>query len=1009
MKKNKNLRKVRVFLLICFAVVFYSFASVDKPSNSKWVVVDTGQDRCYNNVQQVSCPGPGTAFYGQDAQYNGTQPSYTDNGDGTVTDNNTGLMWQKTPGSKRTWSSAVANASSFNLAGYTDWRLPTIKELYSLIDFNGVTGISASSSTPYIDTVYFDFSYGDTSAGERHIDAQYCSSTEYVSTTMDGNATIFGVNFADGRIKGYPKYNKLYYVRYVRGSTGYGTNNFIDNHDGTITDLSTGLMWMKYDSGYFKAGDNRDGKLNWQQALDWAESLEYAGYSDWRLPNAKELQGIVDYTRSPDITDSPAIDPILDTTPVIDGNGQVNYSFFWTGTTHLDGNPPGTNAVYIAFGEAQGYLRTSTGNYILVDVHGAGAQRSDPKSGDPDDYPYGRGPQGDVICIYNFVRCVRDLQIVPGDNTFALTVQSSHEGVSVTVSPADTNGSGNGTTSFTRSYTKGTEVTLTAPAVYNGKPFSKWSVDGTDSTGKTVQVTMDSDHTATAYYASQEIPEIMLNKERLNYGVIRGGESTPSQTLIINNKGEGTLNWTAETDEAWLKLSSGSGTGDGTVTISVEGSGLAVGTYTGTVTVSDTNASNSPQTVNVHLYVYNFGSGPFGSFDSPVDGSTVQGSITVSGWVLDDIAVDQVMIYRLKSGTPVYIGEAILVEGARPDVELAYPDYPFNHTAGWGYMLLTNTLPNGDRGTFTLIAEVSDLEGHTVSLGSKTITCDNANALKPFGAIDTPTQGGTASGSSFLNQGWVLTPPPNSIPTDGSTIDVYVDGVKLGHPVYNVYRGDIAAIFPGYANSNGAGGYFYLDTTAYRNGVHTIAWTAVDDAGNTQGIGSRYFTIRNSLENSGQRIMDSNRELPWRPGDSLRAPVDYPAFIEMKKGYNPGIAPQIVYPDGKGIINIEIQELDRIEIHMAGDRRNVEVKAEERASETADVVGFLEVGERLQSLPPGSALDRQKGIFYWQPGPGFVGKYDFVFIIKDVSGTGKRIAISVVIGGLKSRGAAAHK
>jgi hypothetical protein len=46
--------------------------------------------------------------------------------------------------------------------------------------------------------------------------------------------------------------------------------------------------------------------------------------------------------------------------------------------------------------------------YYLIDVHGAGAQRSDPKAGDPAQYPYGRGPQGDDIRIYNYVRCVRD-------------------------------------------------------------------------------------------------------------------------------------------------------------------------------------------------------------------------------------------------------------------------------------------------------------------------------------------------------------------------------------------------------------------------------------------------------------------------------------------------------------------------------------------------------------------------------------------------------------------------
>jgi hypothetical protein len=241
---------------------------------------------------------------------------------------------------------------------------------------------------------------------------------------------------------------------------------------------------------------------------------------------------------------------------------------------------------------------------------------------------------------------------------------------------------------------------------------------------------------------------------------------------------------------------------------------------------------------------------PFGSFDTPVHGSTVRSSIPVTGWALDDVAVEGVKIYREpvsgEGGDWVYIGDGVFVEGARPDVANAFPGYPDNSRAGWGYMLLTNFLPNGGNGTFTLYAVVSDVVGNEVTLGAKTIICDNVNAVKPFGAIDTPGQGGTASGRSYINWGWVLTPQPNQIPTDGSTINVYVDGVYLGHPTYNIYRKDIAALFPGYANSNGAVGYFYLDTTAYENGVHTIQWTVTDSAGNTDGIGSRYFIIRNS-------------------------------------------------------------------------------------------------------------------------------------------------------------------
>jgi uncharacterized protein (TIGR01370 family) len=237
---------------------------------------------------------------------------------------------------------------------------------------------------------------------------------------------------------------------------------------------------------------------------------------------------------------------------------------------------------------------------------------------------------------------------------------------------------------------------------------------------------------------------------------------------------------------------------------------------------------------------------PFGSFDSPIDGSTVRSSIAITGWALDDKGIENVKLYRESSGSLIFIGEATLVEGARPDVASAYPGYPNNTKAGWGYMLLTNFLPNGGNGTFVLHAVAQDTSGQTVTIGSKTIICDNANAFKPFGAIDTPAQGGTVSGNAYINWGWVLTPQPNSIATDGSTIEVWIDGKKLGKPIYNLFRSDIATLFPGYANSNGAVGYFILDTTKMTNGVHTIQWTATDSGNNSDGIGSRYFTVQNN-------------------------------------------------------------------------------------------------------------------------------------------------------------------
>jgi hypothetical protein len=390
---------------------------LELPSGT-YPIVDTGQTQCYNATTAIAAPVPDAAFYGQDAQYQGHQPDYSVSADRlTVTDNVTGLIWTRSPdwdGNGTIDSADKVTFSEFldypqtlnaqNFGGYSDWRTPTIKELYSLIDFRGtdpyLESTDSSGLTPFIDTDAFAFGYGDTAAGERIIDAQFWSNTEYVSTTMGGMATTFGVNFADGRIKGYGRYSGPQgdmdqYATFVRGSTSYGTNSFVHNGDGTVTDIATGLMWQQADSGH---------GMNWEDALAYAENLELAGYTDWRLPNAKELQSLVDYSRSPDTTGSPAIDPLFSCTGITNLAGQADFPFYWTGTTHISANGSGMRAAYVAFGRGMGQM-----NDVIMDVHGAGCQRSDPKDGDTADYPLaGQGPQGDVQRVFNYVRVVRD-------------------------------------------------------------------------------------------------------------------------------------------------------------------------------------------------------------------------------------------------------------------------------------------------------------------------------------------------------------------------------------------------------------------------------------------------------------------------------------------------------------------------------------------------------------------------------------------------------------------------
>jgi hypothetical protein len=110
---------------------------------------------------------------------------------------------------------------------------------------------------------------------------------------------------------------------------------------------------MKADSGELKAGPRGDGTLDWSEALDWAARANYAGRADWRLPNAKELQSIVDYGRSPQATGSASIDPVFRATAIRDEGGNANWAHYWTSTSHLDGSRALPRLCSI-FGEALG-------------------------------------------------------------------------------------------------------------------------------------------------------------------------------------------------------------------------------------------------------------------------------------------------------------------------------------------------------------------------------------------------------------------------------------------------------------------------------------------------------------------------------------------------------------------------------------------------------------------------------------------------------------------------------
>ena len=362
-------------------------------SVGSYPIVGTSQNKSWDSAGNIITPVLGDAFYGQDAQYVHTAPAYTKSSDGlTVKDEVTGLTWQKSYDSGTyNWSgtqSVISSLNKENYGGYNDWRLPTIKELYSLWD--------VSVGWPYIDTDYFDITYTD----EQELShAIFWSSDKYtgvlgnVSSTMEtpGSELAFGVNFGTGHIKSYSiSVGPKHFVRCVRGNLAYGVNLFQNNNDGTISDLATGLMWQQTDNGL---------GMDWEHALAYAQTqnkANYLGHNDWRLPNTKELQSLVDYTRSPYATNAanvgPAINVLFSCTGILNDGGKADYPYYWTGTSAMSlANGSYPSAWYVAFGQAE--------DGFGENLHGAGAVRFDKNV-----VGTGEGEER----VLNFVRLVRN-------------------------------------------------------------------------------------------------------------------------------------------------------------------------------------------------------------------------------------------------------------------------------------------------------------------------------------------------------------------------------------------------------------------------------------------------------------------------------------------------------------------------------------------------------------------------------------------------------------------------
>ncbi len=384
---------------------------------------------------------------------------------------------------------------------------------------------------------------------------------------------------------------------------------------------------------------------------------------------------------------------------------------------------------------------------------------------------------------------------------------------------------------------------------------------------------------------------------------------------------------------------------------------------------------------------------PFGVVDTPAQNATVVGSMGMTGWVVDDIGVTFVKIYRQAiPGEPadalgrVFIGDANLVEGARPDIEAANPTAPFNYRAGWGYLVLTNFLPNQGNGTFVFQAYAYDKDGHETFLGQRTVIAANAASTFPFGAIDTPGQGATVSGASVANFGWVLTRFPNfADPPDGGAVSVVWDGAFIGSPGQWTSRSDLSSLFPAssYPGINLALGVYLLDTTAYTDGVHTLSWLVVASNGQATGIGSRYVTTVNG---NSLTLTDSvaNGDL----GRKAHQVAVLDRITTVRAGSGAGIRPPSspIAPDPTGLRTVYGRSLERLVVDAS--------RPGARRYEAYEVVGGT-----LRALPTGASFDDTRGILYWQPGLEFNTAYDLV-IVRDGR---ERVPVRVVLSGAAPR------
>ena len=469
---------------------------------------DTGQTKCYQDVSpygEIPCPVPGESL-AQDGSYNINPLSYTDNGNGTAMDNDTGFMWQKQDdGNTYNWyqASGIYDATynltsqdvcgDLTLGGYSDWRLPSKKELMSIVDY------SIPYPGPTIKATYFP-----------NTSSVYWSST--ASAGYPDGAWL--VRFSDGYGSLNSKSNS-YNVRCVRGGQ-YPSQSLINNGDGTVTDTAIGLMWQQSESGF----------MPWGDALSYCEWLSLANKTDWRLPNIKELASLTDDARH-----KPAID--------IAFFPNTYSSVYWSSTTYAS-NPYG--AWHVNFNDGDVGSVGKNGLYNVRCVRAGQTGSFGNLTVDPTSYDFGSvnvgsssTPQIFTISNTGTANLVVGTITVTGTNANQFSKQNDNCSGQI-ITPSST---------------------CTVQAVFS--PTSAGSLNAnlsipSNASGSPTLVALSGTGTCT----------YLISTQTQAFGA-SGGTGNVGVTASDSN-----CNWTATSNDSWITITSGnSGSGNGTVNYSV--------------------------------------------------------------------------------------------------------------------------------------------------------------------------------------------------------------------------------------------------------------------------------------------------------------------------------------------------------------------------------------------------------------------------------------------------------